>query len=119
MVCKAGDKVKKMIYLCEVQNDKAVVEIPSPVKGKVEEVLVVEGTVAVVGDVFIKLDAPGYEDLKFKGDIAMRSGKKKQKHKFKQLLKQVKQLKKKQLKLQNKAASAENAPTAVVKHKQR
>ncbi|MEH7148806.1 biotin/lipoyl-containing protein, partial [Priestia megaterium] len=47
---------------------KAVVEIPSPVEGKVEEVLVEEGTVAVVGDVLIRFDAPGYEDLKLKGD---------------------------------------------------
>ncbi|MGE7090067.1 dihydrolipoamide acetyltransferase family protein [Lysinibacillus sp. NPDC048646] len=65
---KAGDTVKEDDILCEVQNDKAVVEIPSPVEGKVEEVLVEEGTVAVVGDVLIRLDAPGYEDLKLKGD---------------------------------------------------
>ncbi|WP_342600511.1 dihydrolipoamide acetyltransferase family protein [Psychrobacillus sp. FSL H8-0483] len=65
---KAGDEVQEDDILCEVQNDKAVVEIPSPVKGKVTEVLVGEGTVAVVGDILIKLDAPGYEDLKFKGD---------------------------------------------------
>ncbi|MCT6924192.1 dihydrolipoamide acetyltransferase family protein [Metasolibacillus sp.] len=65
---KAGDQVKEDDILCEVQNDKAVVEIPSPVEGTVEEVLVGEGTVAVVGDVLIRFDAPGYEDLKLKGD---------------------------------------------------
>lgn len=65
---KAGDEVQEDDILCEVQNDKAVVEIPSPVKGKVTEVLVSEGTVAIVGDILVKLDAPGYEDLKFKGD---------------------------------------------------
>ena len=65
---KPGDKVQEDDILCEVQNDKAVVEIPSPVEGTVEEVLVEEGTVAVVGDVLIKFDAPGYEDLKLKGD---------------------------------------------------
>ncbi|MEE1131874.1 MAG: dihydrolipoamide acetyltransferase family protein [Caryophanon sp.] len=65
---KAGDTVKEDDILCEVQNDKAVVEIPSPVEGTVEEVLVGEGTVAVVGDILIRLDAPGYEDLKLKGD---------------------------------------------------
>ncbi|MEI4771795.1 dihydrolipoamide acetyltransferase family protein [Psychrobacillus sp. FJAT-51614] len=64
---KVGDEVAEDDILCEVQNDKAVVEIPSPVKGKVTEVLVSEGTVAVVGDVLIRLDAPGYEDLHFKG----------------------------------------------------
>jgi len=65
---KPGDEVNEDDVLCEVQNDKAVVEIPSPVKGKVLEVLVEEGTVAIVGDTLIKFDAPGYEDLKFKGD---------------------------------------------------
>ncbi|WP_456271690.1 dihydrolipoamide acetyltransferase family protein [Bacillus sp. AK031] len=65
---KPGDKVDEDDVLCEVQNDKAVVEIPSPVAGTVEELLVDEGTVAVVGDVLVKFDAPGYEDLQFKGD---------------------------------------------------
>ena len=65
---KAGDTIGEDDILCEVQNDKAVVEIPSPVAGKIEEVLVAEGTVATVGQVLIRIDAPGYEDLKFKGD---------------------------------------------------
>ncbi|PPA72199.1 dihydrolipoamide acetyltransferase family protein [Jeotgalibacillus proteolyticus] len=62
-----GDKVEEDDVLCEVQNDKAVVEIPSPVAGTVEDILVEEGAVAVVGDTLIKFDAPGYENLKFKG----------------------------------------------------
>ncbi|MCM3123476.1 dihydrolipoamide acetyltransferase family protein [Mesobacillus sp. AQ2] len=65
---KPGDKVQEDDVLCEVQNDKAVVEIPSPVAGTVEEVLVEEGTVATVGQVLVTFDAPGYEDLKFKGE---------------------------------------------------
>ncbi|MBU5210907.1 dihydrolipoamide acetyltransferase family protein [Heyndrickxia oleronia] len=65
---KPGDKVAEDDVLCEVQNDKAVVEIPSPVEGTVEDILVDEGTVAIVGDVLIKFDAPGYEGLQFKGD---------------------------------------------------
>ncbi|MEI4828984.1 dihydrolipoamide acetyltransferase family protein [Bacillus sp. FJAT-53711] len=65
---KPGDEVNEDDVLLEVQNDKAVVEIPSPVKGKVLDILVEEGTVAVVGDVLVKFDAPGYENLKFKGD---------------------------------------------------
>ncbi|WP_163103155.1 dihydrolipoamide acetyltransferase family protein [Peribacillus alkalitolerans] len=65
---KPGDKVQEDDVLCEVQNDKAVVEIPSPVAGAVEEIKVAEGTVAVVGDVLITFDAPGYENLKFKGE---------------------------------------------------
>ncbi|MCQ6279816.1 dihydrolipoamide acetyltransferase family protein [Bacillus sp. EB600] len=65
---KPGDKVQEDDVLCEVQNDKAVVEIPSPVEGTVLEVMVEEGTVATVGQVLVSFDAPGYEDLKFKGD---------------------------------------------------
>lgn len=58
---KAGDTVQEDDVLCEVQNDKAVVEIPSPVDGTVEDVLVGEGEVAVVGDLLIKIDSPDYE----------------------------------------------------------
>nr|WP_154306852.1 dihydrolipoamide acetyltransferase family protein [Metabacillus lacus] len=65
---KPGDEVNEDDVLAEVQNDKAVVEIPSPVKGKVTELNVDEGTVATVGQTIITFDAPGYEDLKFKGD---------------------------------------------------
>ncbi|SET29190.1 pyruvate dehydrogenase E2 component (dihydrolipoamide acetyltransferase) [Oceanobacillus limi] len=59
---KEGDDVKEDDVLCEVQNDKAVVEIPSPVEGKVTKLHVEEGTVAVVGDSLISFDAEGYED---------------------------------------------------------
>lgn len=65
---KPGDKIQEDDVLCEIQNDKAVVEIPSPVEGTVLEVLIAEGTVAIVGQVLVTFDAPGYEDLKFKGD---------------------------------------------------
>ncbi|OCA85598.1 branched-chain alpha-keto acid dehydrogenase subunit E2 [Bacillus sp. FJAT-27225] len=65
---KPGDKVQEDDVLCEVQNDKAVVEIPSPVEGTVTDVLVGEGTVATVGQVLITFDAPGYENMSFKGD---------------------------------------------------
>ena len=64
---KAGDTIEEDDVLAEVQNDKSVVEIPSPVSGTVEEVLVDEGTVAVVGDTIVKIDAPDAEDMEFKG----------------------------------------------------
>ncbi|MDA1475698.1 dihydrolipoamide acetyltransferase family protein [Bacillus changyiensis] len=64
---KPNDEVDEDDVLAEVQNDKAVVEIPSPVKGKVLELKVDEGTVATVGQTIITFDAPGYEDLQFKG----------------------------------------------------
>ncbi|WP_164669165.1 dihydrolipoamide acetyltransferase family protein [Virgibacillus doumboii] len=58
---KEGDEVKEDDVLCEVQNDKAVVEIPSPVDGPVLKVHAEEGTVATVGDTIITIDAEGYE----------------------------------------------------------
>ena len=58
---KEGDEVKEDDVLCEVQNDKAVVEIPSPVEGTVLEIKVQEGEVAIVGDTLITFDAEGYE----------------------------------------------------------
>ncbi len=56
-----GDEVQEDDVLCEVQNDKAVVEIPAPVDGTVKKIYVGEGEVARVGDVFVTLDAEGYE----------------------------------------------------------
>ena len=58
---KEGDKVEEDDTLLEVQNDKALVEIPSPVTGTVTKVAVEEGETAIVGDVLITFDAPGYE----------------------------------------------------------
>ena len=57
-----GDTINEDDTLLEVQNDKSVVEIPSPVTGTIEEILVSEGTVAVVGDKLIRIDSPDHED---------------------------------------------------------
>ena len=59
---KEGEEIKEDDPLCEVQNDKAVVEIPSPVDGTISKLHVTEGTVAVVGDILVTIDAEGYED---------------------------------------------------------
>lgn len=56
-----GDEVNEDDSLCEIQNDKSVVEIPSPVEGTVKKLYVQEGDVAVVGDTLITFDAEGYE----------------------------------------------------------
>lgn len=64
---KPGDKIEEDTILAEVQNDKAVVEIPSPVEGTIEKVLVEEGTLTTVGTILLEIDAPGYEDLELHG----------------------------------------------------
>lgn len=56
---KPGDELQEDQTIMEVQNDKAVVEVPSPVAGKVAEVKVPEGTVAHVGDVVAVFEIAG------------------------------------------------------------
>ena len=59
---KEGDEIKEDDVLVEIQNDKSVESIPSPVSGKILKIHVPEGTVAVVGDVLVEIDAPGHAD---------------------------------------------------------
>jgi pyruvate dehydrogenase E2 component (dihydrolipoamide acetyltransferase) len=59
---KIGDEIKEDDILCEVQNDKAVVEIPSPVDGTIKEIHFEAGSTAIVGDTIITIDAEGYEE---------------------------------------------------------
>lgn len=58
---KVGDTIKEDDILVEVQNDKAVVEIPSSVDGTVKEVRVDEGVTTTVGEVILVID-DGSED---------------------------------------------------------
>ncbi|MGY4689666.1 dihydrolipoamide acetyltransferase family protein [Salibacterium sp. K-3] len=58
---KSGDTVQEDDVLCEVQNDKAVVEIPSPVEGTIQDVKAEEGATVNVGDVILTVD-DGSED---------------------------------------------------------
>jgi pyruvate dehydrogenase E2 component (dihydrolipoamide acetyltransferase) len=56
---KPGDVVQEDDAIAEVENDKAMVELPSPVSGKVAKILVPEGATAVVGDVLITFEVEG------------------------------------------------------------
>ncbi len=56
-----GDEIKEDDVVAEVQNDKAVVEIPSPVDGTVKQLHVEEGTVTTVGETIVTID-DGSED---------------------------------------------------------
>lgn len=56
---KPGDTVEEDQAILEVQNDKAVVEIPSPVNGKVLEIKVEEGTVTTVGTPLVSFEVEG------------------------------------------------------------
>ncbi|MCK9862506.1 dihydrolipoamide acetyltransferase family protein [Paenibacillus sp. ATY16] len=56
---KVGDKVTDDDIIMEVQNDKAVVEVPCPVNGTVLEVRMKDGQVCHVGEVVAIIDAEG------------------------------------------------------------
>ncbi|MNI12602.1 Dihydrolipoyllysine-residue acetyltransferase component of pyruvate dehydrogenase complex [compost metagenome] len=59
MHIKVGDKVTDEDIVMEVQNDKAVVEVPCPVNGTVTEVFGTDGAVFRVGQVVAVIDAEG------------------------------------------------------------
>lgn len=59
---KAGDKINEDDTLLEVQNDKSVEEIPSPVTGTVKKIVAAEGDTVEVGQVLVEIDAPGHND---------------------------------------------------------
>lgn len=54
-----GDQVKEDQIIADVQNDKSVVELPSPVDGKIVEIKVAEGTVCTVEDVILVFEVEG------------------------------------------------------------
>lgn len=55
---KAGDTIKRDQPMVEVETDKAVIEIPSPVAGLISAIRVTEGTVAQLGEVLVVFDTP-------------------------------------------------------------
>jgi pyruvate dehydrogenase E2 component (dihydrolipoamide acetyltransferase) len=54
-----GDAVSEDQPVAEVETDKAIVEVPSPVNGTVREIIPAEGEVVPVGDVIITFDVEG------------------------------------------------------------
>lgn len=56
---KVGDTIAKGAIVCEVETDKAVAEIPSPVSGKVTAVHATAGATLKIGDLLITVEAAG------------------------------------------------------------
>jgi pyruvate dehydrogenase E2 component (dihydrolipoamide acetyltransferase) len=54
-----GDTIEEEQIIVDVQNDKSVVELPSPVGGKVTEIKVKEGTLCRVGDLLAVFEVAG------------------------------------------------------------
>jgi pyruvate dehydrogenase E2 component (dihydrolipoamide acetyltransferase) len=55
---KVGDLIKTDDVIAEVETDKAVVEIPTPVSGKVAKLYFKEGDTIKVGETIITLFCP-------------------------------------------------------------
>lgn len=58
-IIKPGDVIQEDDVLAEVENDKALVELFSPVGGKVLDIKAPAGTTAVVGDLLVTLEVEG------------------------------------------------------------
>ncbi len=56
---KAGDAVLEHQVVVEVETDKAIVEVPSPKKGKVIKLSKAEGQTVLVGETLLEIEAEG------------------------------------------------------------
>ena len=56
VLVKAGDQIEKEQSIIEIETDKATIEVPSNVSGKISEVLVKEGEAVKVGQPIIKIE---------------------------------------------------------------
>ncbi len=56
---KPGEIVTDESMIMEVQNDKAVVEVPCPVDGKIVEVCITEGQTCTVGQLVARIEVEG------------------------------------------------------------
>src|SRR5216684_3470265 len=70
---KPGDTLKLDQIMLKVETDKAVVEIPSPVAGKVAEIRVQDGQIAKVGDVLVVFETPSSTSAPVNGGSSVRS----------------------------------------------
>lgn len=57
VLVKEGDQVQKEQVIVEIETDKAVIEVPTEISGKVEKVLIKEGENVKIGQTLISIDA--------------------------------------------------------------
>lgn len=62
MLVNKGDRIEHDQGIMEIETDKATIEVPSDVSGKVIEVLVIEGDKAKVGQTIIKVESVDAEE---------------------------------------------------------
>jgi pyruvate dehydrogenase E2 component (dihydrolipoamide acetyltransferase) len=59
VLVKVGDMIEKEQSIIEIETDKATIEVPSNISGKITEVLVKQGDLVKVGQTIIKVDEGG------------------------------------------------------------
>ena len=64
VLVKAGDQIEKEQSIIEIETDKATIEVPSNVSGKITEVLVKSGDSVKVGQTIIRVDEGGKAEVK-------------------------------------------------------
>jgi pyruvate dehydrogenase E2 component (dihydrolipoamide acetyltransferase) len=64
VLVKAGDQIEKEQSIIEIETDKATIEVPSNISGKITEVLVKTGDSVKVGQTIIKVDEAGKTEAK-------------------------------------------------------
>ena len=64
VVVSEGDNIKEDDIVLEIETDKATVEVPSDVGGKITKVHVKDGETAKVGQVILTLESSGSEEKK-------------------------------------------------------
>ncbi len=57
VLVSVGERVKKEQPLIELETDKAVIEVPSPVEGVIKEILVKDGETIKVGQLIVLIDS--------------------------------------------------------------
>ena len=73
VLVKAGDTIEKDQSVIEIETDKATVEVPSNVTGKITEVLVKEGDSVKVNQVILKIDEA--EGQKTEAEVVVKENK--------------------------------------------
>ncbi|MGR3741928.1 2-oxo acid dehydrogenase subunit E2 [Companilactobacillus sp. DQM5] len=59
---KEGDTIKEDDSIVEIQNDKSVEELPTPVSGTVKQIVAAEGQTVEIGDTLIVIDDGSADD---------------------------------------------------------
>jgi pyruvate dehydrogenase E2 component (dihydrolipoamide acetyltransferase) len=119
VLVKTGDEINKEQGIIEIETDKATIEVPSTLSGKVTEVMVKQGDKVKVGQSIIKVDedSAGKEERSEKKEEPKAESKKEEKPVEKKEVKEEVKTKKKSDTSKEKETAAETAPGKIIEFK--